>query len=323
LVSVMLSDAEVLEITVMAQLSTSIRVGGNSTVAKVEFGDQVYAVKDYSARTDGRQRLKQEFSALEVLHPELPERFAEPLGIGSDEVSAVHSWIEGVQPSLNEETVSHMLDIGNELHHLSKRVQLGQVNPATDQVLNSNDIRNQLMSRFKLLAATPGPISDFVKSQIEPLIPELCNDHREVGKATPTLSPSDFGAHNLLWDEQSRQMRCIDLEFFGWDDAHKLTCDSLLHPLAYWTDDCARDFLMGSVETYQLNEDRLQWLWPLLNLKWTAITLSRAERNILDGNETKAKEAMQRAEIYLLRAKRVPHSLSDIVKQVASKVGSS
>lgn len=319
----MLSDTEVLEITAMAQQSTSFRVGGNSTVAQVEFGDQVYAVKDYSARTDGRQRLRQEFSALEVVHPELPDRFAEPLGLGSDGVSAVYSWIEGVQPSLNEETVSHMLDIGNELHHLSKKVQLGQVNPATDQVLSSNDIRNQLLSRFDLLSATPGPVSDFVKSQIEPLIPELSNDHREVGQVTLTLSLSDFGAHNLLWNEQSGQMRCIDLEFFGWDDAHKLICDSLLHPLAQWTDDCAENFLMGSVDNYQLNEDRLQWLWPLLNLKWTAITLSRAERDILAGNETKANQAIQRAEIYLFRAKRVPHSLSDIVKQVARKVGSS
>jgi hypothetical protein len=315
----MLIDSEVQAITALAAQPTAIRVGGNSTVAQVVIGEQIYAVKDYSARTDGKQRLRQEFSALEVLHPELPDRFAEPLGIESDGVRAVYSWIQGVQPSLNENTVIHMLNIGKELHHFSKRVQVWQVNPATDQVLKHNDIRKQLKSRFDLLTATPGPVSDYVKSHIEPLNRQLGDNYCEVGQAVRTLSPSDFGAHNLLWDEQSALMRSIDLEFFGWDDAHKLICDSLLHPLAHWTNACAEDLLTGAIEIYQLDEGRLKWLWPLLNLKWAAITLARAERNLLAGDEEQADQAMQRAGIYASRSICVPHSLSDIVQQVAIK----
>ena len=114
-------------------------------------------------------------------------------------------------------------------------------------------------------------------------------------------------------------MRCIDLEFFGWDDAHKLTCDSLLHPLAKWSVDCAKTFIEGAFATYNLDVARLIRLWPLLNLKWAAITLSRAERNLQAQDQARADQAMERAKIYVARASLVPNSLSDIVQQVAGK----
>jgi len=319
----MLSDSVVLTITALAEQTAVLRVGGNSTIAQVEFEQRYYAVKDYSARDDGEQRLIQEFSALEFLHPELPDRFAEPLGIGPDGVRAVYSWIEGVSPPLDAQTVAHMLDIANELHHLSKIVKPSRVKPATDQVLNFRDIFDQLHKRFEALSASPAPVADYIRTEINPIMGDLADDDGEVGEVALTLSPSDFGAHNLLWDEQLGRMRCIDLEFFGWDDAHKLTCDSLLHPLAVWSVDCADAFLAGAVETYHLDQDRLKWLWPLLNLKWAAITLSRAERNLQTQDQELANQAMQRAKIYVARASREPDSLSDIVQQVASKRGSS
>ena len=315
----MLNASDVLAIINLAKQTTVLRVGGNSTIAQVEFEQRYYAVKDYSARDDGEQRLIQEFSALEFLHPELPDRFAEPLGIGPDGVRAVYSWIEGVRPPIDAQTVTHMLDIANELHQLSKSVKPEQVKPATDQVLNSSDIIDQLNKRFEILSAWPGPVADYIKTHIDSIICNLGNDRNEVGQAAPTLSPSDFGAHNLLWDEQSGRMRCIDLEFFGWDDAHKLTCDSLLHPLAHWTSECANSFLVGAVETYQLDEDRLKWLWPLLNLKWAAITLSRAERNLRAGDQALARQAISISGNYLNQAKNTPQSLSDLVNQTRRK----
>jgi hypothetical protein len=111
-------------------------------------------------------------------------------------------------------------------------------------------------------------------------------------------------------------MRCVDLEFFGWDDAHKLTCDSLLHPLAEWSVDCADTFLAGAFVTYDLDEARLIRLWPLLNLKWAAITLSRAERNLQAGDTTLADQATRRAAAYINRANIAPASVADIVEQV-------
>jgi len=315
----MLSDSDARTIINLAKQTPVLRVGGNSTITRVKFEQRDYAVKDYSARADGYQRLTQEFSALEFLHPELPDRFAEPLGVGPDGVRAVYSWIEGFSPPLDTQTVAHMLDIASELHHLSKNVKPGQVKPATDQVLNSSDIAGQLNKRFEALSTSSGPLADHIRTQIDPIMRDLANDDGEVGEVALTLSPSDFGAHNLLWDEQTGRMRCVDLEFFGWDDAHKLTCDSLLHPLAEWSVDCAKTFLEGAFVTYDLDVARLIRLWPLLNLKWAAITLSRAERNLQAQDQELANQAMQRAKIYVARASREPDSLSDIVQQAASR----
>ena len=315
----MLSGAKAQNIINLAMQSPVLRVGGNSTITRVDFEQRSYAVKDYSARADGYQRLKQEFSALEFLHPELPERFAEPLGIGSDGQRAIYSWLNGTRPVLGQECVAHMLDIASELHLMSKSVTPEQVNPATDQVLNISDLCDQLVERFETLQAAPGLVADFTKTRALPLLLELMVDHNETGQAAVTLSPSDFGAHNLLWDHETEQMRCVDLEFFGWDDAHKLTCDALLHPLAEWSVDAADTFLLGAFATYALDEARLIGMWAFLNLKWAAITLARAQRNLQSGDATLADQATKLATACVNRASQEADSLSDIVQQVTRK----
>ena len=317
----MLSGARAQNIINLAMQSPVLRVGGNSTITRVDFEQRSYAVKDYSARADGYQRLTQEFSALEFLYPELPDRFAEPLGIGSDGQRAIYSWLNGTRPVLDQECVAHLLDIASELHLLSKSVTPEQVNPATDQVLTISDLCDQLVERFETLQAAPGLVADFTKTRALPLLLELMADHKETGQAAITLSPSDFGAHNLLWDHETEQMKCVDLEFFGWDDAHKLTCDALLHPLAEWSVDAADTFLSGAFATYNLDEERLIRMWSLLNLKWAAITLSRSERNLREGKATLADQAMLRAVDYVQHTKCAPASTAEILDQVTDARG--
>ena len=169
----MLSESDLMAITNAAEHTPVLRVGGNSTITRVKFDNKAYAVKDYSARADGAQRLTQEFAALEFLHPELPDRFAEPLGVRPDRVRAVYSWVEGVSPPLDTQTVAHMLDIASELHHLSKKVKPDRVKPATDQVLNYSDVAGQLNKRFEALLASPGPVADYIRTHIDPLVRDL------------------------------------------------------------------------------------------------------------------------------------------------------
>lgn len=317
----MLSGTTAQNIISLAMQSPMLRVGGNSTVTRVDFEQRSYAVKDYSARADGYQRLTKEFSALEFLHPELPDRFTEPLGIGSDGQRAIYSWLSGTRPVLDQECVAHMLDIASELHLLSKNVTPERVNPATDQIRTISDLCDQLVERFETLQAAPGPVAEFTKTQVRPLLLDLMTDRNETGRATVTLSPSDFGAHNLLWDHKTEKMKCVDLEFFGWDDAHKLTCDALLHPLAEWSVDAADTFLSGAFATYNLDEERLIKMWSLLNLKWAAIILSRSERNLREGKATLADQAMLWAIDYVQHAKCAPASTAEMLDQVTDARG--
>ncbi len=313
----MLTEGEVAEIIAIAQVSPIAQSGGNSTLKCVTFESRDYAVKDYSGRANGHQRLTQEFSALTLVHPALPDHFPEPLGIAVGGLEAVHSWINGVRPALDAHTVDHMLDLAAKLNELSGRVPIHDALPATDQVLVIGDIVSQIRTRASELADEPPEVAEFTRTQLLPaldLLPELSH---VAGPAMLTLSLSDLGAHNLLWDEEEQVMRCVDLEFFGWDDAHKLTADALLHPLAGWTSAGAETFLTGAFSIYQLDEQRLLGLWPYLNLKWATITLARAARNLRAGLADGAAEAIQRAHAYVSNARQSPKALSDIVEQVA------
>ena len=313
----MLTEEEVAEVIAIAQVSPVANSGGNSTIKKVTFGGREFAVKDYSGRANGHERLTQEFSALTLVHPALPDDFPEPLGIAPGGLEAVHSWIDGVRPALDAHTVDHMLDLATRLHALSSRVLIADALPATDQVLILGDIASQVRTRADALVLEPHEVSEFTRTQLLPALDHLPELGGEAGPAMLTLSLSDFGAHNLLWDEDAQVMRCVDLEVFGWDDAHKLTADALLHPLAGWTPICAEAFLTGAFDVYLLDEQRLLGLWPYLSLKWATITLARAARNLQAGLADGAAEAMQRAHSYVANARQSPKELSDIVKQVA------
>ena len=313
----MLTEVAVAEIIAIAQVSPVANSGGNSTIKRVSLSGQDYAVKDYSGRVNGHERLTQEFSALTLVHPALPDHFPEPLGIAPGGLEAVHSWIDGVRPALDAHTVDYMLDLATRLHALSSRVPIADALPATDQVLILGDIASQVRIRAEGLVLEPHEVSEFTRMKLLPALDHQPEWGSEAGPAMLTLSLSDFGAHNLLWDEDAQVMRCVDLEFFGWDDAHKLIADALLHPLASWTPACAEAFLAGAISIYQLDEQRLLGLWPYLSLKWATITLARAARNLHSGAVAPAAESMQRAHTYVTYARQSPEALSDIVRQVA------
>ena len=317
MVANVLTQSKIAEIIAIAEVSPVAQSGGNSTIKRVNFGSRDYAVKDYSGRANGRERLSQEFSALALVHPALPAHFPEPLGVSGEGVQAIHSWINGVRPDLNLHTVDHMLDLASKLHDLSARVPVGDALPATDQVLTIDDIIDQIHTRADALATGPNEVAEFTRTQLRPRLQQLPKLGSAAGPAVLTLSLSDFGAHNMLWDEGERVMRCTDLEFFGWDDAHKLIADALLHPLADWTTPTADAFLTGAFNVYQLKEERLLGMWPYLSLKWATITLARAARNLGSSALAPDTEAMQRAHTYASNASKSPSALSDIVGQVA------
>jgi hypothetical protein len=314
MVEIVLSQSEIVEIMAISWDSPIAKSGGNSTIRRVQFGGSDYAVKDYSGRVNGHERLKQEFSALRLVHRALPAHFPEPLGIAVGGLQAVHSWIKGVQPQLDVSTVAKMLILANDLHLLSHSVTLHDALPATDQVLTIQDLLDQIGERAGALVSGSFIVADFIRTNLLPCMQHLPEPDRAIAPPVLTLSLSDFGVHNLLWDEEDQLMRCVDLEFFGWDDAHKLTIDALLHPLADWKSECAEAFLAGAFEIYQLDERRLLDLWPYLNMKWSVITLARAARNIEAGLET-ARDSLELARSYSSNALDSPKGLSDIVKQ--------
>jgi hypothetical protein len=97
-------------------------------------------------------------------------------------------------------------------------------------------------------------------------------------------------------------LRLIDLEFFGWDDSHKLVADTLLHPLNSWTRSDRVVFAEKTRELYDLDEGRLSMVAQGCSLKWATIVLKRALRLYESGDSDEYENALGLARSYASRA---------------------
>ena len=104
-----------------------------------------------------------------------------------------------------------------------------------------------------------------------------CNQLQFKEKSRIVLSPSDFGIHNMLWeDSEVPKFRFVDFEYLGWDRPEKLVSDTLLHPRNLWDSGVSRRFLNDAIDLYSLNLEYLQTLLNFSRLNWTLIGLRRS-----------------------------------------------
>jgi hypothetical protein len=134
------------------------------------------------------------------------------------------------------------------------------------------------------------------------------------------LSPSDFGFHNAI-SQPSNRIVFLDLEYFGWDDPVKMTCDFMLHPGMSLTDEHAMRFLRGASALFAAEptfDTRMRFSLPLYALRWTMILLNeflpeRWARRVLAGSAGERSEILtlqlQKARRMLARAEKVEGAL--------------
>lgn len=256
--------------------SAITRSGGNSTVTCITVGGTAYALKDYSGRTDGGRRMGREFAALSFLHPRLPHWFARPLAMSTANRQALHSWLPGTPALLDHGSLAALLALLSELHEARGDPWSSRLPQGTDAVTGPREISAQIDQRLATLDTRTSPSLREAVLHLQRALPRLSPRDPAPAAASRTLSLSDAGAHNLLVDRD--RYRCVDCEFFGWDDPHKLVGDCLLHPRADWNSDLATRFLSHVTTLYALDESRLMSFYSWLAAKWVTIVLARLER---------------------------------------------
>jgi len=203
------------------------------------------------------------------------------------------------------------------LHVRSKECPLKNFPMAVDAVLEPGELLRQIEVRAKGLAVSDvQQVAEFASEGLVPAVMSLMTFSESRSSRKVTLSPSDFGPHNVLCRTGSSEFTCIDLEFFGWDDPTKLVCDSLLHPLTNWTLDLAERFLDGCSHLYDLSSERVLENCRWYALKWAAIVARRAE-SMLRAGDTGGGDVMGLAQAYLKFGR---HPLGDIVYSVSDVV---
>ena len=272
---------------------------GNSRVLRLECADgsRLIAKVYPPAGTDRRDRLGVEFGALSFLHRHgvavVPRALAREPGAQI----ALYQYLEGERPlpaSIGATDLEQLLDFLRVLDRLCAEPDSSTLPAASEACFSVDDYLNgvrQRLSRFaRAMDDTPAHARarGFIDASLRPLF-HLVEEHC-ASSAAPhdwhgavalphqyrTLSPSDFGFHNILRLPSGR-LGFVDFEYFGWDDPAKLIADFLHHPAVPLSADLKRHFLSGALALYRRDPalpERLDLVYPLLGLKWCLIMLN-------------------------------------------------
>lgn len=286
------------------------KVGGNSRVVRVESGGKHFALKDYSLSRGAAERIANEWLAVEFLASECKGLAPEPVWIDAESEFAVFSWIDGVTPKLTPQTLDGMVDVLRALQEASIRSFELPITGAKGNILERGSLVRDVFSAIGELEQDGSEWKRMQVNRVRQLAVTL--DWSELDeRPLPTnavLSPSDFGPHNMIYSHSSN-WHVVDLEHFGWDDPHKLVVDTLLHPRIQWKGDLLKEFLVKSIELFDLSERRIAQLVPLLALKWCTIALRAA---LDDVTSTRLKKPSKDSTIDFIDSMLVPDLLSHL-----------
>jgi hypothetical protein len=262
------------------------RGGGNNRVYRVTAGDSVFALKCYGPIESDRDRLSQEFEALNFLSEAgIAGSIPAPIAIDREKRTALYEWIDGCKPSEHGiDDIDAALAFLGQLHRVRHLPTAAALPPATEAVLEPLDLLGQLQRRLTRLASveTERPLAEFLRTELEPELARRAarlaelTDGERLAVSARTLSPSDFGFHNTI-RRPDGSLVFIDFEYFGWDDPVKLVADFLWHPAMHLSQAERARFFDGATALFAGEPGfrrRLQLTFPLYGIRWALIMLN-------------------------------------------------
>lgn len=273
-----------------------LKGGRNSRVLRVDCADgEAAAAKAYfRSAQDRRDRMGCEFRALQLLQGEGLRNVARPLVADEERHVAVYEFIVG-EPIASSEISGADIDQVLDFLRALKQIAIGGAAhhfPAASEACFSIDtIFDNLDRRFRGLDDAARGEPSLARFLAEEFIPfrksaeEWCRDFcrargidqtQEISIDARTLSPSDFGFHNIL-RRPDGQLAFLDFEYFGWDDPAKTIADFLLHPGMQVPPALKQQFFAGALAVFSSCPNiaaRVRAVYPLFALKWATILLN-------------------------------------------------
>ncbi len=168
-----------------------------------------------------------------------------------------------------------------------------------DEFPEFSDLLSEMKSTYTQWKATTEKAEDF---------------ERVLSSEEQILSPSDFGFHNILIN-QNNELQFLDFEYAGLDDPAKLICDFFWQPAIPVDRNHMDQFTRACLATsdyYVETAKRIKLLDPLFGLRWCCIILNPflpewAPRQNFVNPDTSLKkmkqERLERAQGYMKRVK--------------------
>lgn len=273
--------------------------GANSRIYKVTTDNrETFCVKHYAVRPgDRRDRLNNEFNALEFLWQNSIGLTPQPIARDEPANIGVYSFIKGNtlrNTRVSSDELSQAAGFLTSLHALRLTRGANKPGPASEACFSFNEYIQIINERRQRFSQIKGKIPQIIeldqwvinewdtawREAIEFVMESIRTKGLSFSDSLPTsfrtLSPSDFGFHNAIKQTDGRLV-FLDFEYFGWDDPAKLIVDFLLHPGMNLTNVQKRWFLKKNIILYSQDPIipiRLPLIYILLGCKWCLILLN-------------------------------------------------
>lgn len=268
---------------------------GNSGVALIEYSDKQLAILKIYSDDEQHDRLFSEFNGFNACHQVGITQVPKPIGMDRRLSIGLFEYISGssVVDNVTTNDISQAFDLLSALYKGRNEIQFKKFPNASAACLSGAAVNEQIELRLRSFAQARTEFRVLEKYLQREFIP-LYREHAAKAKqkwacahgfddALPdverTLSPSDFGFHNVV-RRPNKEIIFIDFEYFGWDDPAKLVADFLLHPGMELSKEIQKMWVEGTVTIYGSTIiPRLVALWPLFGLCWCLILLNEFRRD--------------------------------------------
>jgi thiamine kinase-like enzyme len=273
------------KMTILEKIAT----GGNAGVFKLQVTEDKHTVKLKIYPVDAKHdRLRSEYLATQEITMAAAASVSPPLAKDDELGVGIYEWIEGER--LTEHTLADVqaaLDFLKALHQMRTSPQFADAPNASASCFRGIDIEKQIYNRlaqFSEVRITHHELDLFLSDEFLPAAKSLIEEahrkwpdnsiHIPLEREQQTLSPSDFGFHNMI-RKKDGSLSFFDFEYFGWDDPVKLVSDFSFHPGMKLTDGEVDFWLRGAEKIYgeQITK-RLQASRPLYGLVWCLILIN-------------------------------------------------
>ncbi len=303
--------------------------GRNNRTFRLQATSGDYLLKWYfSHRRDRRDRAGTEFAFCRCLWRHGMRRLPQPLGLDRAAGLALYSFLPGrplrpadLTAAHHDEAVRFLCD-ANRLRSEPEALALGEASEACFSIERHIGTIGKRLQRLAAIHPTTeisaemgrfvgGPLKDAFEHHCARLESEVRSTplemQDELVAADRILSPSDFGFHNALLQDDGSLM-FVDFEYAGWDDPAKLVCDFYSQIDVPAQPSSFAPFLQrvaGLCAAADLTCRRVQLLLPLYRIKWCTIVLNdflpdgEARRAFGDAGKATGRQRRQRRQLAL------------------------
>ena len=268
-----------------------INGGANNQTYRITLENgEYYALKSYHVHDFERDllRMHREYSSFSFLHACGEQQIPKALACDQKKLLAIYTWVPGSPfTCITDSDIRSVVSFVSRLKQYSQLKSAKKILPASDNVLCVDNIFTQIQRRLdfleKEMAHNP-TLHAFLNKKYKPAYHKMREKFRNkshllwgpLSLDQAILSPSDFGFHNMLKNDDN-SVFFIDFEYFGWEDPAALLAHFLLHPGMTLSE--SNKILLHRELSLLFIEDkffqmRYHVLYFLLGFVWTLILLN-------------------------------------------------